>query len=223
MATSDEASLQSSKLQVDFTWRKWQARITSISDPSQPLYIVDYQGIKSPHIIVKTPDSSTTIGTGTLHPISIHADYEIHGRKGKLKALKRWRTKYTHLSHAFATSPDSSSLAAMTWTSSSNFKNWDFICLNEQQIAVAKFSANMWGLKKIGMVEFLTPTAVSEAARDEIVVIGMTLAYTMILRTSSILSFVGAIFARTGPIEQKDEKVVAPKGNVDIGKDTEVH
>ncbi|KAI4145077.1 MAG: hypothetical protein LQ341_002468 [Variospora aurantia] len=226
MATSKQPShqqqqqpLQSSTLQVDFTWRKWQARITSISDPSQPIYIVDYQGIKAPHIIVKTPDSSTTIGTGTLHPISIHADYEIHGRKGKLKALKRWRTKYTHLSRAFANAPDSSSLAAMTWTSSSNFKTWDFICLDEQQIAVAKFSANMWGLKKIGMVEFLTPTAVSEAARDEIVVTGLTLAYCMILRTSSILSFVGAIFARTGPIEQKEDRVTAPEGKLNMGKD----
>ncbi|KAL8646988.1 MAG: hypothetical protein Q9210_005823 [Variospora velana] len=226
MTTSKQPShqqqqpLQSSTLQVDFTWRKWQARITSISDPSQPIYIVDYRGIKAPHIIVKTPDSSTTIGTGTLHPISIHADYEIHGRKGKLKALRRWRTKYTHLSPAFANAPDSSSLATMTWTSSSNFKTWDFICLDEQQIAVAKFSANMWGLKKLGMVEFLTPTAVSEAARDEIVVTGLTLAYCMILRTSSILSFVGAIFARTGPIEQKEDRVTAPEGKVDMGKDT---
>lgn len=70
----------------------------------------------------------------------------------------------------------------MTWTSESDFKTWDFICLDPQQMPVAKFSANMWAWKKIGKVEFLKPA--NEQAREEIVVMG------------NILSVFGAIFAK---------------------------
>ncbi|KAH8602504.1 hypothetical protein B0O99DRAFT_606750 [Bisporella sp. PMI_857] len=185
-------------LKVDFTWKKFQALITGQANPPDPRYIVHFQGIKSPHIIVKSADDTITIGDGTLHPVSINAEYEVRGRAGKLKALKRFQTQYTHLSQAYS---DDDSLATMTWTSSCGFKTWDFICLDEKQNPVAKFSANAWALNKIGTIEFLGPKATSLAARDEIVVIGLTLFYCMLLRTTSILSFFGAIIARPGSLE----------------------
>ncbi|KAL8858795.1 MAG: hypothetical protein Q9178_004712 [Gyalolechia marmorata] len=187
-------------LQVHFTWHKWKAYISDVSNPSIPLYIVDFKAYKKRCIIVKSADESTTIGTGTLHFVSINPDYEIHGRKGTIKALKRWKTSYTHLSHAFASSPDGPP-ATMTWTSSSDFKTWDFVCLDEHQMPVAKYTANLWGLNKIGKIEFLGPNATSEAVRDEIIVTGLTLTYCMILRTTSLLSFFGAVIAQPGPIK----------------------
>ena len=66
---------------------------------------------------------------------------------------------------------------------------------------VAKFSANGLAVKKVGNIEFLRPKANSPVARDEIVVTGLTLFYCMLLRSSSILSFFGAIFARPGPLD----------------------
>jgi hypothetical protein len=61
----------------------------------------------------------------------------------------------------------------MTWTSSGGcFKTWDFVCMDEQQIPVAKFSANLWAIKKVGRIEFLGLKADSDAVRDEIVVTG---------------------------------------------------
>lgn len=194
----------SSTLQLDFSWRKYQTRISSASEPSNPIYIVHYKTWRSPHIIVKSASSDATIGTGTLHAVSINADYTIHGRKGKLKALKRWKTEYTHLSEAYAT-PDSSP-ATMRWTSSSNFKTWDFICLDEQQMPVAKFAANWWGIKNTANIEFLGPKATSEAARDEIVVTGLTLFYCMVLRINNLGSLFGAIFARPGPIKEGEQE-----------------
>ncbi|KAL8776281.1 MAG: hypothetical protein Q9213_008328 [Squamulea squamosa] len=187
-------------LQVDYTWRKWKAYISDRSDPSKPLYIVHYKFWSKECIIVKSATDDTTVGTGTLHVFSINPTYSLHGRKGTIKALKRWVTSYTHLSYAYASSPDGPPVT-MTWTSTSNFKTWDFVCLDEQQMPVAKFSANLWALKKIGNIEFLGDKATSETVRDEIVVTGLTLMYCMVLRTSSILSFFGAIFARTGPIK----------------------
>ena len=193
-------TIQNPTLQVDFTWLKWKAYISDVSTPSIPLYTVDFKPYKKRCIIVKSADESTTIGTGTLHCFSINPDYEIHGRKGTIKALKRWKTSYTHLSHALASSPDGPP-ATMTWTSSSDFKTWDFVCLDENQMPVAKYSANLWGLKKIGKIEFLGPNATSDAVRDEIIVTGLTLTYCMILRTTSLLSFFGAVIARPGPIK----------------------
>lgn len=193
---SDSAS--SPILQVDFTWAKLQARITQKDKPSEPLYLVDFHTIKSPHLVFKSPADGTTVGSGTLRAISIDADYEVHGRKGTLKALKRFKTMYTHLSHTFS---ETDSPVAMTWTSSCGFKTWDFICLDEQQMPVAKFSADTWAMKKVGNIELIGPKATSPAARDEIVVIGMTLFNCMVLRSASILSLFGAIFSRPGPIE----------------------
>ncbi|KAL8924241.1 MAG: hypothetical protein Q9172_002781 [Xanthocarpia lactea] len=192
----------SSTLQLDWSWKKWQSRVSLVSEPSHPIYIIHYNTWRSPHIIVKSASSDTTIGTGTLHAISINADYTIHGQKGKLKALKRWKTEYTHLSDAYATG---SSPATMRWTSSCNFRTWDFVCLDEQQMPVAKVSANWWGLKNTANIEFLGPKATSEAARDEIVVTGLTLFYCMVLRINNLGSLFGAFFARPGPIKEGEQ------------------
>ena len=197
---SHDDSSQSSTLQVDFSYKKFQALITEVVKPSNPVYIVDFHTIKAPHMIVKSAIDSTTVGTGTLHPISIHADYEIHGRKRQLKALKRFKISYTHLSSAFSST---SSPVTMTWTSNCGFKTWDFICLDEQQNAVAKFTANVWVVNKVGNIEFLGLKANSQAAREEIVITGLTLFYCILLRSTNILSFFGAIFARLGPIESE--------------------
>ncbi|KAL8917345.1 MAG: hypothetical protein Q9208_008015 [Pyrenodesmia sp. 3 TL-2023] len=206
----------SSTLQVDWSWRKWQSRVSLASEPSKPIYIIHYNFWKSPSMIVKSASSDTTIGTGTLHAISINANYTIHGRKGKLKALKRWRTEYTHLSEAYATG---SSPATMRWTSSSSFKTWDFICLDEQQMPVAKFSANWWGITNTANIEFMGPKATSEAARDEIVVTGMTLFYCMVLRINNLGSLFGAIFARPGPIKEGEQGGIGKKMGDETRKD----
>ncbi|KAL8691433.1 MAG: hypothetical protein Q9218_003335 [Villophora microphyllina] len=202
------SSLSNPTLQADFAWRKWHTLISDASDSSRPIYVVHYRPFAmSSNLIFKSAADDNTIGTGTLHAVSINAHYDLHGRKGTIKALKRWKTAYTYLSSAYA---DGESLATMTWTSNSDFKTWDFICLDSQQMPVAKFSANLWALKRIGNIEFLGPKASSPAVRDEIVVTGLTLVYCMILRTSSLLSFFGACVARPGPIKSAD---AATSGN----------
>lgn len=82
----------------------------------------------------------------------------------------------------------------------------DFICLNEQKEAVAKFSCNIWGVKHIGNIEFVGELAHDQAAREEIAIVGMTLMYCMAVRTGSVASLFGALFARPGPIEDKKKE-----------------
>ncbi|KAM5344404.1 hypothetical protein ACJ41O_012941 [Fusarium nematophilum] len=222
-------------LQVDYQWRRFKALVTEndgTSNPSTPKYIIDYNTFKSPHLVFHPADEpSRVVGSGTLHPVSIHADYDLQGRKGTLKALKRWVTSYTHLSYNYSNSSDGSP-AAMTWTSSSNFKTWDFICLDEENNPVAKFSANAWAIKKMANIEFLGPKANDPAAREEILITGLTLYSCMVLRVSSIFSFFGAIFARTGPLDKEaedegyrrssDEKAFLGQREISFPKDEKV-
>lgn len=196
------SSLENPTLSVNFTWKKFKALVTE-AHQDKPSYIVDYRTFRSPHLVFHPADDpSQVIGSGTLHAVSINAKYELHGQQGKLKALKRWITSYTHLSYNYSESPDGSP-AAMTWTSASHFKSWDFICLDENQNPVARFSTNCWALKKMGNIEFMGPKANDPAAREEILVVGLTLFSCMILRINNIFNFFGAIFAHPGPLDKE--------------------
>jgi hypothetical protein len=196
-------SFQAPTLQVDFSWKKYRAIITEKSKPSEPLYTVHCRAIKWPHLTFKSAKSDEIVGTGTLNCVSINAKYEVHGQKGTLKALKRFQTKYTYLSRACS---DDGTPVPMTWTSSCGVKKWDFICVDQQQNPVAKLSVNIWAIRKLGSFEFMGPKADSVELREEILVTGLTLFYCMFLRCNSILSLVGAVFARPGPIETETEK-----------------
>jgi len=201
MSQQPEISSPSYILQVEFSWAKLKSIITKKGDPkSRPIYIVDYKTL-TPTFIFRSGVDNSAFASGTLHPISINADCNIRGQPITLNALKRFKTEYTHLSRA---SFDTDSPVPMTWIATCNLKTWDFICLDSRQMPVAKFSANLWTLKKVGNIEFMgEKTATSEAARQEIIVTGMTLMYTMAIRTSSLFSFFGAFFARTGPIDEE--------------------
>jgi hypothetical protein len=186
---------ENSSLKVDFSWKKFKVLISKEDDPqSKMVYLVDCN-LSKPHLLFKSAPNDAVFGKSNLHAISIDADCEISGQPVTLKAMKRFKTEYSHLSHAFS---DTDKPVRMTWTSSSDFKTWDFICLDEQQNPVAKYSANVWAVKKVGRIEFLGPKATNEAARQEIVIVGFTLFYLMLLRMNSLLSFFGAIFSKPG-------------------------
>ena len=187
-------------LLVDFRWKKFNALITEKGDPdAKPLYIVDYKTLK-PHLVFKHVAENANFGTASFHTFSINADCELRGQPITLKALKRWLTQYEHLSRSFSKTDEP---VAMSWHSSSGFKSWDFICVDEEQNPVAKFSANAWSFKKVGNIEFMSSKAgVTDAMREEIIITGISLFYCMLLRSSSILSFFGAIFASPGHLDK---------------------
>ncbi|KAF5877157.1 uncharacterized protein Bfra_001520 [Botrytis fragariae] len=194
-------------LSVDFSWKKWKSLITtqdsSSSSSSQPLYTVSYKTL-SPNLVFKSALDKSVFGTGTLHPFSIDSDCSLRDQPIQLKAMKRFKTEYSHLSRTF--SPSSKEPVQMLWTSSSGWKNWDFICLDASSMPVAKFSANTMSLKNVGRIEFLGEEVIgNEAFKEEIVVVGMTLMYTMVLRSTSFLSLFGALFAKPGRKEMEEE------------------
>lgn len=182
-------------LHVDFSWRKSEARVTKDDNPSDPIYLVSIK-LTSPNLIFKSPTSSGPIGTGNIHAVSISPDYEIRGQKGTLKAMKRFKTQYTYQSHAF--SDDDDCPVPMTWEGDCGFKNWDFVCMDQYQMPVAKLSVNMWAVKKLATIELMGPKATSRDAWDEVIVTGLTLFCCMEYRSQSTVSFFAALFSRPG-------------------------
>ena len=75
-------------------------------------------------------------------------------------------------------------------------KAWTFICCDPQREPVAKFSVNIWALKRFGSIEFCGPKAGDRAATEEIVVTGITLYTLMALRMTNVLSLWGAVFRK---------------------------
>lgn len=192
-----DETVENTMLKVDYSWKKWSALITE-GGKEEPLYIMETRRFAAPHAVFKTIQDKQVFATGTLHYVSIHGDYEFYGRKGQLRALKRFKTAYTHLSTLFS---DTDEPITMTWTSDTNFKHWDFVCVNDKQEPVARFKTNLWYVKKIGLIEFVGPKATDRAAREEILVVGVTLYYIMVLRINNVLNLGGSLFGSVGPLE----------------------
>lgn len=204
-------SSKSSAFTVDFTWKKWMGVVSDANSPgSAPLYTIHFPfnvlSRNAATMVFKRAPNEEVIGSGKLNAVSINASYELHGQKAHLLAQKRWRTMYTHRSLNFS---DTESPVTMTWTSDCGFKNWDFVCVDENQMPVAKFSANAWGVTKIGKVEFMGSKADDRAAQEEILVTGITLFYCMVVRCNNIFNFFGAIFARPGHKQHVDPQPYA--------------
>ncbi|KAL8670631.1 MAG: hypothetical protein Q9168_004842 [Polycauliona sp. 1 TL-2023] len=191
-----------SPLLVDFQWKKFKAHITTLTEPKTPIYNLDYSTIKKECILITSATTGLRIGSGILHIFSINPNFKLHNRKGVLKALSRFKTSYEHKSYAFAASPEDGPPATMTWSGNSDFKTWDFVCMDERQMPVAKIKASWWALKKFARIEWIGDRVISEAMRDEIVVTGLTLMYCMVIRTMSIPGLFGALAARPGPIKE---------------------
>ncbi|RMJ28235.1 hypothetical protein PHISP_00867 [Aspergillus sp. HF37] len=181
---------------VEYTWYNFKCRIYDDNKTgAEPLYIADFAKLRKPHAIYKRADNDQVIGTGTLHFFNIDADYEIHGRRDTMVAQKRFSTVYTHRSFAMS---DTDQPMTMTWTSDSGFKTWDFVCVDENQLPVARFSANFWRMVKVGKIEFMGPKADSQALREELIVAGITLVYHMMVRMNNLLGLVGALCSSPG-------------------------
>ncbi|KAF1808732.1 hypothetical protein P152DRAFT_462141 [Eremomyces bilateralis CBS 781.70] len=197
----------SSTLLVDFSWKNFKARVTEKDDPeSKDLYIIDFKALK-PNLVFQHASDGSTFGTSSFHTFAIDADCEFYGQPIKLKAQKRFKTAYAHKSRTYSGTDEPMTLH---WTSDYDFKVWDFICVDADQNPIAKYSANCWAMKKIGSIEFIGPKANTDAVREELLMMGLSLYYLMVLRTNSIFSLFGAVFSQPGR-ESKAERQALEK------------
>lgn len=198
-------------LNMNFAWRKFKSSVSDARNPDKPLYVISYKIFPRLKFIFHRAtgddgsdgnaeddgkmDDNTLIGTGTVNNVSIDSSYECHGRKDKLIAQRRFRTSYTHRSAALA---ENGQPKVVTWSGDCGLTKWDFVCVDENQVPLAKFTANLWGLKKIGKVELMGPRANDPAFRDEMVITGILVGYTMVWRANNIFQLFGALFGKPG-------------------------
>jgi hypothetical protein len=91
------------------------------------------------------------------------------------------RSSYTYSSPAFQNQD-------VTWTSKSDWKNLDYVLLDENLLPVARYTTegiSLLSWSKLGKIEFLDPGTLSSAMKDEIVVVGLTLAYNVLTALAS--------------------------------------
>ncbi|KAJ5232299.1 hypothetical protein N7468_005255 [Penicillium chermesinum] len=197
-------------LAMNFAWRKFKSSISDTRSPDKPLYIISYKIFPKLKFIFRkasrddgsdgnTEDDGKSdddvVGTGMVNNISIDSSYTCHGRKDQLVAQRRFHTSYTHRSAALA---ENGKPKVVTWSGDCGLTKWDFVCVDENQVPLAKFTANLWGLKKIGKVELMGPRANDPAFRDEMVITGIVVGYTMVWRANNIFQLFGALFGKPG-------------------------
>jgi hypothetical protein len=194
-------------LHVDFKWSKFHSVVSEESGQDRtPRYIQHFRPSK-PQLRFNSADDSTQIGSGAYGQVSISGECMVNGRAIELKPLKRWKTKYNFLSHAFAPPSAPNTLVPITWTADSGLKTWDCVCLDENQLPIAQFSANWWALKAVGKFRFeRSGETLTDDQRDEVVITGLTLMYMMTSRVNNPLALVGAAFAKPGKVEGAEGK-----------------
>jgi hypothetical protein len=189
-------------LKVDFAWSKFKNTISETSSNGQltPLYIQHFRPTKPQLRFDSVADGNKQIATGVIRNISIAGECTLHGRTITLKPLKRLKTQYNYLSTAL--SPDRTTPAPVSWIANSTLKTWDFVCLDANQMPIAKFAINWWALTQVGTFYFdKSAGEVSKEARDEVVVTGLTLMYVMCARMNNPLNLLGSMFAKPGKAE----------------------
>lgn len=191
-------------LEVNFGWLQFRNTISERDGNSLvPRYVQHFKPSK-PQLRFNSADDKTQIGFGTVNHVSITGECTVDGHKIELKPLKRWATKYNYLSHAFAAQSDPATPVPITWTGIGGFKIWSFVCLDANQLPIAKFSANVWAWKSVGKIQFeKKEDELSEEQKNEVVVTGLTVFYMMTTRINNPFSLIGSAFAKPGPVEER--------------------
>ncbi len=209
MQYSDEKMLipqQNLTLEINWQWKKWRNDIGIKNGKEvQPLMIQRFKPMKG-NLTFESAVDGTEIAKSKIHSFKICAETTIRGREIELKPLSKLLTRYNYLSHTLVPYVGAAPVP-ITWVTEYSMKIWDFICLDQNEQPIAKFSANIWAVKEVGNFYFEKPAdQITDAARDEILITGTTLLYTMVTRMNNPLNLVGAAFAKTGKVGPAQEE-----------------
>lgn len=204
MSVLNESELKPYTLQLDFRWRDFHYLVseTEACDKTTPLYDVNLRCSTAQTLSFKEISTGTIFGTSQIHLISINADCTLRGETFQLEALRRLALRYTHVSRALKASDGTPE--RLTWTSDCGFKDFDWICLDANQMPIAKLNANMWALKKIAKLEFTRPRhAISRELVEEIVVTALTLYCILGNRINSPFQLLGSAVHKKPKLQQQ--------------------
>jgi len=157
------AQSPSRTLQVEYP--SWKSSGVSVIDSGTGTTVLSTTGmrIRKPHMTFTSPEGE--LGTATFHTFSPKIDFQVRGQSFTVNY--KWAAK-RELRHA---SPSFNG----QWKSRSYFHAFDFECLDENSMPLARFSSKSWALKKVGAIE-LFGKASSGPVMDEILVTGLAIA-----------------------------------------------
>ncbi|TKX22581.1 hypothetical protein C1H76_5364 [Elsinoe australis] len=205
----------------DFQWKNFKTLVTDMATPdAPPNYIADFKFFAlRPKVYLKSGDGKTTLSTGTLYNVHINADIVLRGQNIKLEAARRLKTHYIYKSTAFAQSAEKP--VTMTWNTSCTAREWHFNLLDENQIAVARYSVDWYALKKFAKLEIIGPRGHDEKVVEEVMATAFTLYGCMLFRMNNIFALFGSAFhkkAGNREVDSGDLKKAAEQDYEDARK-----
>ena len=166
---------------LEINWDKWTQGSMTISENNQPVYHVKvkYWQYK---LLFSSQTQELAVGNISMYKHSFDIEYPDHSFK--VSSDKFWKIQRSYDSPAFG--------QKITWKSQSGWKCMDFICSDDSGKVLARFKGNCgrkW--KKTGTIEFAEGVDVSQAQKDEIVFVGVSLAWQIMqCMTSSVATSV---------------------------------
>ena len=135
------------------------------TDKSTLLYTLK-RHLRTPHLTLESASSAATVGTAILHFHTSRVDITVNEAAVSMTSHGFWQKSYKWSSPALEG-------ATVTWKC--NNSNLDLVCVDEQEIAIARFRYSNWSLKKCGSFEILGPKAGTVQLTEEMLVTGLAL------------------------------------------------
>lgn len=161
------------------------SRTINVLEPTSttPLYTIKTKALK-PHLTFTSSTSPSTdpIATVSFHNLSRKIDITIRGQATTLKPEWKLKSTYSY------TSPNTSS--ARTWQAN-KLVSTDMVCLDENGIALARWTFPKWSMTKLGTLEIVGDGVGEEAMLEELVVVGVTVAYHIVQQTGAAAASAG--------------------------------
>ncbi|KAI9842411.1 MAG: hypothetical protein M1837_007156 [Sclerophora amabilis] len=148
-------------------WKVGNVRILD-DDNVTELFLVKSR-LRKPHVSIVSCRTGDTVGTAIYHSLTSRIDATVRGSPISMTP----RGTFGRKGHAYS-SPACGG-ANMRWAG--HFRDLDLVCLDEREIAIARFHFSNWALRKYGKLELMGPTANDGGAvMEETVVTGLAMA-----------------------------------------------
>jgi len=160
---------------LDIAYEGKLSRTINVLEPNStnPLYTIKTKAFK-PHLTFTSPTSADPIATVNFHNLSSKIDVIIRGQTTTLKPEWKLKSTYSY------TSPNTS--GARMWQAN-KLVSTDMVCLDEQGIALARWTFPKWSMTKLGTLEIVGDGVGEGAMLEELVVVGVTVAYHIVQQT----------------------------------------
>ena len=137
------------------------------TDKSTVLYVAKFR-VRRPQMTFQRPTTNADLGTVSFHTLSSCIDVTLHDQSVRLTSKGTLKNGYSFVSQTFRNE-------TMTWKREGGFKDLAMVCVDGEDVPVARIFASDWSVKELGKMELLGPKAQSGDALDEIVVTGLAI------------------------------------------------